>query len=1626
MKKKRVLALLLALSMAVDMNGVTVLAAGTNEGQVAEVSLDTPDTSEIQENTDESGESSDTKEDGSEDQKTDDSKENLDDGTKEKPGDGTGIEEKPGDASESGNVTDGGSELEDITGDDSVKDDDTDEITEGSETEDVPLGEEPEQLEESSEEGNIEEESKLPAVARMVTFTDDTGMRVTYDANEAETYDYTVNGDVLTGVTYKGKPLSGEVALIQPEGQNYTSISSSVFSGNTEITYVKIPSGVTSIGDNAFKGCTKLKGVYLPTKVGIIGEGAFEDCFSLTQLALPKSVTEIKANAFCNDSKLFMVHMKDVDYAQLKTIGENAFKGCKSLEKFCSDGDFVLTDSLETIGANAFEGCSSIPYVLMQDNVTTLGSAAFKNCSRVTKVNISSSLNVISASAFENCTGINSVTIGDTKNVDLTIEENAFKLCYNLGSIDLPDRVVSVKAGAFDRCSNLKRVYIKKRWAELEDGAFPENEGLYLVGTDNSCAAYDYVYVYKHYPTLHFVNSNDSGTEEIYKYSKRFTGVDESKIKMTVSTSPTGKDIETTGGVKARTKLYIVFDGNSLKTAGVTLVEGSLKCNGEEVEKDKNGFPSFFMPDGGAFITAEFVSNSNDKSINGSDSNVTTELSNGDTLKVGQKTKLFLVSDHANDNNLIPSSKISYRVADEDKANASVASDGTITALAPGSAVIYASVKGGDGNSILKSVKITITDEAVKYIRLKAYDYSSYVKVVEEDGLQTAYVDSGLVKGQSFKLTLKATAYDSADDDMATAFTWSTSDGKVATLAKKSTTSASSENTVTIPKGTDGEATITVTATNKDKTKVTQNFLISVRDYKPRLVSSSITINPNKTEGAVLEVIGAYSANIKRVELYEEKQNIVSKNFKLTKDTEGSTDNISRYYVEAESGVKDKTYTVRVRINDSNSNMQILKITVKSSSPNPKVAFQKNQPKIDLFKANDGTEVKMLVTNLGTDKISGCKLEPLTSSGASTYADDKLFTNNFTAELGEESNTVIIKQISSGMKYTSKKKPAVTGYLVLYIAGYDNKKVEKKFKITIPTQTVKPAYMLDRTSDTYNTLCGNQTVKLKLLDKKTKEQIELSNEEYDKPIVLGNSTPYVSDCTINSDGELEFVIEGEGESISKGAVNIKLHKKDWAADQSLTYTYNIKTSTAKPKISLKGSTVTLNNNYADTSAEFAFVSNQKDTVLNHIQKFEYDSKVKNRVEYDKITINTDAEGGTVTIEAGIAPGSYKFTCPVKDQYDNVINNVTLTVKVNNTVPTVAVKGNMSLNLVAKTQEKAEITLTPKNLPEKYVIDEAETLSTIVCTTKNALIGDKLEWDIEDGDTDSTNKLVAKLKSNISSSAAGTYKFKMTPIYQNDGNSVRAKDINFSVKVYNGEISVNLSAKGKLNLLDRLTGDSKEYKTTNSITYTPTLKNVKDTVVEARIFDVDSQPKYDSEQSKRFEVEVLDGKLYVVPKEGAILNNNETYEVKIWVKLENYKYGAFNGGGTWVNNGNVIKIKTAQVLPKVTTNVSTVNLYLSNKNYTASFVVSPKEGAVGNVSGISFDEKDEKALSSFADLNDTRIFVQKDGSLKVTLKLKNSVSYSCNTTNKVKMYIEFEGQGKNTPGTAITMNVKINK
>lgn len=1420
MKKRRVLALFLALSMALSSNGFTALAAeqdsvGAIEAGLSEGTDDTDGESSASDADDENGNNASESEDGAQDN--------------------TG--ENGNDAGESGDSSEDNGE----TGSGENEDDAL--LENGEDESDVDVSDEEDVLGDAESENELQvvdnaSENAGSAEVRMYTFTDETGMQVTYDLNEKLSYKYTIEDHVLTSVTKKNadgteEALTGVVELEQQtsdksNAQYYTTISESVFSGNKKITYVILPEGVKFIGEDkdpnngAFEDCTELKGIDLPVTLTSIGDSAFKGCTKLTQLSIPKAVTSIGNSAFEGDSSLFMVYIKDYEYSSMTSIGDEAFKNCSKLERFGSDAEFVLPGYLVTIGAYAFEKCYSIKKVTLPDSVKDqkqsdgsikkgLGDGAFINCTGMTDLALSG-VETISEEAFSGCINLLSVKFVNGNKV---IEDSAFFDCTVLSEVRFSTSVSEIGSKAFDGCSKLLYIDIPYAAVTIDPEAFPTNHVIWLRGFREKGNGLD-EYLNKR-NNIKFIAYSDT-TKDLFKCEYHcLTTVNAEKVTFTSSNKST---VISDKGVQAGTRIYV---GITTST-NVRLKAGSLRCNGTPIGKDKDGEYTFTMPVGGAYVTAEYERTGKDenKYIIGSAKDVDFSLSNGteikseeDTysktyeLKVGQTAKMFLIDTSVGaDNSIIESSKITF--TSSDSTTATVSADGTIKTIKKGMAVITAKVSDRNGIATSRQAIIRISDADVYLLRLKPVSYDTSIVDVDKDsnaeitGLSLRKADVGS-KETSF--TLIATAYDKDGDNMSVALKWSSSDSKVAKLAKSTTKDAESQNVITIPKGASGNATITVTATNKDpieaEKQVVKKFVVSVMDSTPRLSASSLTINPYQNSGAALEIIGAYdNKDINGAEVYlrsASDNDVQSDAFRIHKDESVGNSTYVRYIIRSVTdNMEDGAYPVSVHIEVSGNVYDLpLTINVKRFQPNPKVTFAKNQAKINLFYKNDGTQVVPVVSNLGNAKIESYRLENLSNSGDDLYFAGNVNNNgdivgNFQIE---DPTTGVITRCSEKMHYTSKNKPVVTGYLVLTFQDYKESFKEKRYKITIPTKTTKPVYKLSRTSDTFSLMAGKQEgVTLELLDNK-KNPVNLNDEETDDYWEIAMDSTSTSSAVasntvqITDDGKITMDVHPGG---SAGTVVFAIHNSTWDKSQDLKYKYTVKISPNNPTFKLSKPTLSMNKHFTGYTETVTIIPNQYGVQIEEpdLEIPNYNTLSEDKKEqYDRISVNLNGNKIEVAInDSEIKNGTYKYIVyPVGKSGNKVVLNV----KVTGNVPTMTIKGSAALNRNADTADKAILTLNPKNCPSDSTVDAVE----VECTS-NEGAEEYFDFDIIE-----SNKLKVSLKNSVNVDNK-TYTFNLTPTISGSDTTNPAR---LRVKVYSKTISVSLKAKGKINLLERNDG-----------------------------------------------------------------------------------------------------------------------------------------------------------------------------------------------------------------------------
>ncbi len=190
-----------------------------------------------------------------------------------------------------------------------------------------------------------------------------------------------------------------ETELIIPseiDGKTVKNIGMYSFYGCSDLTSVKIPSGVTSIGSSAFKGCSSLTSIEIPSEVTSIGSSAFKGCSGLTSIEIPSEVTSIGDFAFAECSSLTSIEIP----SGVTSIGDFAFAKCNGLTSI------EIPPGVTSIGKYAFFECSSLTSVEIPSGVTSIGNSAFAECSSLTSVEIPSGVTSIGDFAFFGCRGL--------------------------------------------------------------------------------------------------------------------------------------------------------------------------------------------------------------------------------------------------------------------------------------------------------------------------------------------------------------------------------------------------------------------------------------------------------------------------------------------------------------------------------------------------------------------------------------------------------------------------------------------------------------------------------------------------------------------------------------------------------------------------------------------------------------------------------------------------------------------------------------------------------------------------------------------------------------------------------------------------------------------------------------------------------------------------------------------------------------------------------------------------------------------------------------------------------------------------------------------------------------------
>lgn len=274
-------------------------------------------------------------------------------------------------------------------------------------------------------------------------------------------------------------------------GYTVTALRNNLFSNNTTITEVILPSSVvtiesycfsgctnlltinlsacTSIGNDAFANCTKLGNVTLSNQLKTLGTRAFQSCNSMTSISIP-SCGEIQSWAFEWCKGLEKVEIGN----GVKTIAYRAFSECTALK----DVTILGGDTLY-VGGQAFRACVALEKVTMPTTPYTIGASAFSGCNSLKSINLSTCISLSEGSEFENCSNLK--TIGGLESCT-SIGGYTFRNCSSLESVgDLPVCTVILDE-AFANCSSLKSVGNLPACINISNNVFYNCSSLKSVG----------------------------------------------------------------------------------------------------------------------------------------------------------------------------------------------------------------------------------------------------------------------------------------------------------------------------------------------------------------------------------------------------------------------------------------------------------------------------------------------------------------------------------------------------------------------------------------------------------------------------------------------------------------------------------------------------------------------------------------------------------------------------------------------------------------------------------------------------------------------------------------------------------------------------------------------------------------------------------------------------------------------------------------------------------------------------------------------------------------------------------------------------------------------------------------
>lgn len=769
------------------------------------------------------------------------------------------------------------------------------------------------------------------------------------------------------------------------------------------------------------------------------------------------------------------------------------------------------------------------------------------------------------------------------------------------------------------------------------------------------------------------------------------------------------------------------------------------------------------------------------------------------------------------------------RFTSSNESIATVDENGIITGISKtGTVKITAKLNiDGDSRSVTKSIKVIAAQKET--VSLYTYDADNDLyEPISAWSADLRDVTDGLVS-KTITLYAMTTARNFADGGQtepvlvtdSASLKWVSSDTSLATVKANKDGSA----TVTIKSKAYGLTTITATAT--DKAKASTAMTLTVMDYTPRLGNAKITLNPMLSAGTALELVESYGNQILDLTFADE-----SLEGKLELVQEPETRAWTVYAGEncpAKGTLRANLRVYTQKSRDVDDLFEIpLTVTIKSSIPSVTV---KQEGKLNLTYRYQDT---------ATDTYLEDPYLKLTVKDAQI---DRIVQN--------EGNNDITTRVSFAYyyedgsepgyyRYDSEKQPGRSyEWAVCYLELFEDcsAKVNTKLSLdvylegynepvtvthTVKTTTGKLKVTIDPTTSTLNTKLSQgedgYTLALKILEN-------------------GEPLPYISEDNIQitadktevtqvkipdyGDGECVYVILQDAVACT---LTITLKDSNWVQPQTLTH--KVKVSTTNPTTVFGTSTLTLYRTFFDIPVSTTASTSQSNIPLTDMT---FSGKTEG--------ILLSYSDGTVTAkfadETPVKAGKYTFTATgyVENAAGEkvALKSTTLTVTVTDKDPTIPMENTtVKLNKKLAGNEYGEFASGNTYYALNVVGNKEFAVAGLVNEDKGISMLERGAWETSWEDTANGIRLTFcramncfGVKASLLRADAKKTTYTLYPVASRYDYSTKeyrtytlTTPIKLTVQPYSGDVTVNMTSSGKLDLL---LPDS-------SITYLATIKN----------------------------------------------------------------------------------------------------------------------------------------------------------------------------------------------------------